>query len=79
MIDADWESVPANFRPDGSVSDGELQPLRLELYAEMKIFLTLLVWKFELQKCPVELSGYASMDALTHAPQQCFVRLKSIA
>lgn len=48
-------------------------------YVEMKIFLTLLVWKFELQKCPVELSGYASMDALTHAPQQCFVRLKSIA
>lgn len=48
-------------------------------YIEMKIFLTLLVWNFELQKCPAELSGYASMDALTHAPQQCFVRLKSVA
>ncbi|KAK0106349.1 hypothetical protein ONS96_003985 [Cadophora gregata f. sp. sojae] len=48
-------------------------------YVEMKIFLTLIVWTFELQKCPAELSGYGSVDKLTHAPQQCYVRLKKVS
>ncbi|KAL2072117.1 hypothetical protein VTL71DRAFT_11460 [Oculimacula yallundae] len=48
-------------------------------YIEMKIFLTLIIWKFELEKCPISLSGYESVDKLTHAPQQCFVRLKKLA
>ncbi|PVH73733.1 cytochrome P450 [Cadophora sp. DSE1049] len=48
-------------------------------YVEMKIFLTLIVWMFELQKCPLELSSYKSVDKLTHAPQQCFIRLKKVA
>lgn len=48
-------------------------------YIEMRIFLTLIVWTFELEKCPSALSGYASIDKLTHAPQQCFVRLKKVA
>jgi cytochrome P450 len=47
-------------------------------YLEMRIFVTLIVWSFELQKCPEELSGYAAVDKLTHAPQQCFVRLKKV-
>lgn len=45
-------------------------------YVEMKLFLTLLVWEFELGKCPESLSSYAAADKLVHAPQQCFVRLK---
>ena len=45
---------------------------------ELRLFLVLIIWNFELQKCPEELSGYAAVDKLTHAPQQCFVRLKKI-
>lgn len=45
-------------------------------YIEMRIFLTLVVWNFELQRCPEALSGYAAVDTVTHAPQQCFVRLR---
>ncbi|KAL5323528.1 hypothetical protein ACEPPN_008066 [Leptodophora sp. 'Broadleaf-Isolate-01'] len=47
-------------------------------YIEMKIFLTLIMWTFELEKCPLNLSGYSAVDKLTHAPQQCFVRLKKV-
>ncbi|CZT01291.1 hypothetical protein WAI453_006830 [Rhynchosporium graminicola] len=48
-------------------------------YVELKIFLTLMVWSFELEKCPLDLSGYAAADVLTHTPQQCFVRPKKLA
>jgi cytochrome P450 len=44
-------------------------------YLELKLVLLLITWNFELQKCPVELSGYAAIDKLTHSPQQCYVRL----
>lgn len=47
-------------------------------YIEMKIFLTLILWEFELQKCPEALSSYAAVDKLTHAPQQSFVKLKRV-
>lgn len=47
-------------------------------YLEMKVALTLLVWKFGLQKCPEELSSYDAVDKLTRVPQQCFVRLARI-
>ncbi|OWP04689.1 hypothetical protein B2J93_5708 [Marssonina coronariae] len=47
-------------------------------YLEMKIFLTLIVWTFELQRCPAGLSGYAAVDKLTHAPRQCYVRLRRV-
>lgn len=43
-------------------------------YVEMKLFLTLLVWAFEFQECPKELSGYGSIDKLVHAPQQCYIK-----
>lgn len=42
-------------------------------YVEMKIFLTLLVWSFDFQGCPEELSGYGAVDKLVHAPQQCYI------
>jgi hypothetical protein len=43
-----------------------------------RLILMLVVWNFELQKCPVGLSSYASVDKLTHAPQQCYVNLKNV-
>jgi hypothetical protein len=47
-------------------------------YLEMRLVLTLIIWSFELQKCPPDLSGYAAKDGITHAPQQCFVRLAKV-
>lgn len=42
---------------------------------ELRIILVLLVWNFEFQPTPAELSGYQAVDKLTHQPRQCFVRL----
>jgi hypothetical protein len=42
---------------------------------ELRILLVLLVWNFDLQPTPAELSSYRAVDKVTHQPQQCFVRL----
>lgn len=42
-------------------------------YVEMKLLITLIVWNFQLQKCPKELSSYAAIDKMTHVPQQCYI------
>ncbi len=42
---------------------------------ELHIILVLLVWNFEFQPTPAELSSYKAVDRLTHQPQQCYVRL----
>jgi len=47
-------------------------------YLEMRILVTLLVWNFELLKCPEALSDYAGIDAMTHKPQHAFVRLRPV-
>ena len=44
-------------------------------YIELRMMIVLIVWNFDLKKTPPELSGYASVDKLTHRPQRCFVRL----
>ncbi|KAH8589830.1 cytochrome P450 [Bisporella sp. PMI_857] len=44
-------------------------------YVEMKLFITLIVWTFELHKCPKELSGHEAVDKMTHGPKQCYVKL----
>ena len=46
-------------------------------YMELRILFTLIVWNFELQLCPAELSSYRAIDGLTHKPQQCFLRLRT--
>jgi cytochrome P450 len=46
-------------------------------YLELRMSLVEIIWNFELQKCPEELSGHESLDRTVHAPQQCYVRLKS--
>jgi len=47
-------------------------------YLELRLVLVQIIWNFELQKCPKELSGYGAVDKLTHAPQQCYVKLRKI-
>ena len=42
---------------------------------ELRLVIVLLVWTFDLQPTPEELSGYGATDGLTHMPHQCFVRL----
>ena len=42
---------------------------------ELRLLIVLLVWTFDFQPTPAELSGYGAMDKVTHQPQQCFVRL----
>lgn len=44
-------------------------------YLELKIMFVLLVWNFELQSTPKDLSSYQGVDNLTHQPRQCYVRL----
>jgi len=45
--------------------------------AEMQLRLTIamLVWKFRFESTPKHLSDFKAEDALTHRPQQCFIRL----
>ncbi|KAH6694019.1 cytochrome P450 [Plectosphaerella plurivora] len=48
-------------------------------YVEMRIMITLLIWRFKLLECPEKLSGYGATDELTRKPQQCYVRLEPVA
>ena len=48
-------------------------------YLELKLVLVLIIWNFELQKCPPELNNYSAEDKVVHAPQQSYVRLKKTA
>ncbi|KAI9902089.1 hypothetical protein N3K66_003906 [Trichothecium roseum] len=47
-------------------------------YLELRIILTLLLWRFRLHKCPEDLSGYRAVETLTHKPKQCYVQLEEI-
>jgi cytochrome P450 len=47
-------------------------------YLEARIMVVALVWGFELQKCPEELSGSGRIDGLTSVPAQCYIRLKKL-
>ncbi|KAF2681568.1 cytochrome P450 [Lentithecium fluviatile CBS 122367] len=49
------------------------------VYLEMRILFTLLVWRFELMKCPTSLSGYGTVLRATNEPEQCFLRLRAIS
>jgi hypothetical protein len=42
---------------------------------ELRMLIVLLVWNFDFQPTPAEISSYRGVDKLTHQPQQCFVRL----
>ncbi|KAG6354378.1 hypothetical protein INS49_004395 [Diaporthe citri] len=47
-------------------------------YLQLRILVTLVVWNFELSRCPDELSGYGHKSTLTTEPTQCFVRLSKV-
>ncbi|KAK0647797.1 Cytochrome P450 27C1 [Lasiodiplodia hormozganensis] len=47
-------------------------------YLEMRLFLTMVLWQFELLKCPEDVSGYEAYDGVVHKPKKCFVRLRHI-
>lgn len=44
-------------------------------YMEMRIMITLLIWRFELLETPEALSGYRAVEELTRKPRDCYVRL----
>lgn len=47
-------------------------------YIELRIFIVLLVWNFELLPCPEQLSQYSCKIGITNKPRQCFIRLCKI-
>lgn len=47
-------------------------------YLEVRMLLVRILWTFELEKCPGELSGYEGYLNVVNKPQQCFVRLKLV-
>lgn len=47
-------------------------------YLEMRMFLALVVWHFELLPCPREVSGYEAYDGVVHKPKHCYVRLREV-
>lgn len=47
-------------------------------YVQLRILVTLIVWNFELERCPDELSSYGHKTSLTTEPTQCFVRLSKV-
>jgi len=47
-------------------------------YLELRIVLVLVLWNFELVRCPEWLSGWDAVDKLVRVPQKCFVRIKKL-
>ncbi|PNP49824.1 hypothetical protein THARTR1_09354 [Trichoderma harzianum] len=47
-------------------------------YMELRIVLAMLVWNFDFQPCPAEISSYEGIDTATVVPKQCYVRLKQL-
>ncbi|KAI8163204.1 Cytochrome P450 monooxygenase [Colletotrichum sp. SAR 10_70] len=82
------------FKPDRWLVDGEFDQQagpqlafglgtrgcfgRRLAYLELRIIVTLIVWNFELLRCPDELSGYAAKEGLTFKPKDCYVRLRAL-
>lgn len=46
---------------------------------ELKLLMTVFLWKFEFEQCPPELSGFEAVDGVVHAPHYCYARLKKVA
>ncbi|KAK7699122.1 hypothetical protein SLS64_011899 [Diaporthe eres] len=47
-------------------------------YLQLRMLVTLIVWNFELSRCPDELSSYGHKTILTTEPTQSFVRLSKV-
>lgn len=44
-------------------------------YLQMRIFVVMIIWNFQLQPCPEELSSFKAVDKMSSQPMQCYVRL----
>lgn len=47
-------------------------------YVELRTLISLIVWNFEILKCPETLSGYEGKDVVTHKPIKNYVRLRKV-
>ncbi|KAK1490152.1 cytochrome P450 [Colletotrichum tamarilloi] len=47
-------------------------------YVELRIFVSLIVWNFEILMCPEAISGYEGRDVVTHKPIKNYVRLRNV-
>ncbi|PSN60129.1 cytochrome P450 [Corynespora cassiicola Philippines] len=45
---------------------------------ELKVIITMIVWTFELQQVPIELSSFKAHDLNTHRPDQMYLRLRTL-
>lgn len=45
---------------------------------ELRVLLSLILWNFEIQRNPEELSGYEAKQRLTYHPAKSYVRLKKV-
>ncbi|KAL5592998.1 hypothetical protein FOBRF1_012100 [Fusarium oxysporum] len=48
-------------------------------YLEMKLVISLIVWSFEFQVCPEDLSSYEDYLGMTRMPKYCYIKLKETA
>ncbi|VBB84782.1 Putative cytochrome P450 E-class, group IV [Podospora comata] len=44
-------------------------------HMEMKVIMAMLVWTFQLERTPPELSGYGGLEGIARVPKKCYVRL----
>ena len=51
---------------------------RRMVYMELRVFITLLIWRFDLLACPSALSSYDSELRTTNEPRQCYLRLSDL-
>ncbi|KAM7219797.1 Cytochrome P450 [Rhypophila decipiens] len=45
-------------------------------YIEFRSLIVLIIWRFVLDKCGKEESGYEAIDGITRRPKKCFVKLR---
>ncbi|KAK2036475.1 cytochrome P450 [Colletotrichum somersetense] len=48
-------------------------------YLELKLFVTLIIWNFELLPCAEEISTYEPVEGITSRPKHCYVKLRDVA
>ncbi|KAJ5318340.1 hypothetical protein N7476_004760 [Penicillium atrosanguineum] len=48
-------------------------------YVEIRIMLAMMIWHFELLKCPESMSSYGGCLAVVNKPRDCFARLRKVS
>jgi cytochrome P450 len=47
-------------------------------YLELRVLFTMIIWNFKLEPVVERYDSWAAVDAITHAPQECFVKLTEL-